>query len=58
MSECPACGARAVAVYTHSRRIGKRTVVWSECAKCIAMQRAEQDARAQEAIREAERSGV
>lgn len=58
MTECPQCGARVHVVYAHSLRIGRRTVQWSECAECVARRRELGDAWAQEAIREAERSGV
>lgn len=58
MTKCPACGAKIVAVVTHSLRIGRRTVQWSECVECILRRRELGDAWAQEAIREAERSGV
>jgi bacterioferritin-associated ferredoxin len=31
---CSSCGRAAAILLTHTLRIGKRVIVWSECSSC------------------------
>lgn len=59
-SECTRCGRKCVVGLTHhvQHPHTKAWIRWRHCVPCAKAEEDLQDERAQEAIREAERSGV
>lgn len=55
---CDTCGVDKTVTSVKERSFGKRVATWRICPGCERAEKALRDERAQEAIREAERSGI